>query len=93
MKKILNIISPPKNLSEKEKMLTEDDKRMLVIMGNVWEHYKPISRIEKNLSLCKVSFKQTHRRVFRDGDMGNKLDILWQQVTGQKIVRYRQNEE
>lgn len=88
MRKILRTIrkpKPPKELS--------DDEKMLIIVRNVWEHYKSISRIEKNLSLCRVSFNQTHGRLFKGGDVGNNLDILWQQVTGQKIVRYKQNEE
>lgn len=93
MKKILNIIKPPENISEKEKTLTEDDKKMLVIVRNTWENYKSISRIKKNLTLCKVSFRQTHGHFFREGDVGNKIDSLWLQVTGQKFVRYKQNEE
>jgi len=88
MRKILKNIrkdKPPEEFT--------DDQKMLTIVRNVWGHYESISRIEKNLSLCRVSFNQTHGRLFKGGDVGNNLDILWQQVTGQKIVRYKQNEE
>ncbi len=86
--KILRTIRKPTLLKE-----PSDDEKMLTIVRNVWEHYESISRIEKNLSLCRVSFNQTHGRLFKGGDVGNNLDILWQQVTGQKIVRYTQNGE
>ena len=86
--KILRTIRKPTLLKE-----PSDDEKMLTIVRNVWEHYESISRIEKNLSLCRVSFNQTHGRLFKGGDVGNNLDILWQQATGQKIVRYTQNGE
>lgn len=96
MRKILKTIrkpKPPKELSEKEKRLVEDDEKMLKIVRNTWDNYKSISRIEDHLKLCRVSFISNYGRIFRDGYSSNKLDALWLQVTGQKFIRYKHNEE